>query len=250
MQVSTNIGQSPAARAMHGGVVDQVSRRRIKVMLAIDGLGLGGAEMVVRDLARFLDRDWFDVCVCCTRGLGGSIGEELLRDGFDVFVLPGQQTDGGLPDGTEVSPGRQGQERRYRTHARDAALLDASPCRLTMPGLKVVHTFHFGNYPHDSWRYHVMEGLRSRRRQADRGGLGATAADTGRLPVARVTDGHDLEWRSQPPPPLSNGSFATEVGTGDRLLIGTIAKLIEQKGLDDLLTVAQRCRDAATECSS
>ncbi len=68
-------------------------QRRIKVMLAIDGLGLGGAEMVVRDLARFLDRDWFDVCVCCTKGLGGSIGEEMLRDGIDVFVLPGQHDD-------------------------------------------------------------------------------------------------------------------------------------------------------------
>jgi glycosyltransferase involved in cell wall biosynthesis len=44
--------------------------------------------------------------------------------------------------------------------------------------------------------------------------------------------------------PMSEAPFRKEVGTGERLLIGTIAKLIEQKGLDDLLTVARRCRDA------
>ena len=44
--------------------------------------------------------------------------------------------------------------------------------------------------------------------------------------------------------PVPKTSFRTEVGTGDRLLIGTIAKLIEQKGLFDLLNVARRCRDA------
>ena len=45
-------------------------------------------------------------------------------------------------------------------------------------------------------------------------------------------------------PPISEVPLRTQIGTGDRLLVGTIAKLIEQKGLDDLLTVARRCRDA------
>ncbi len=45
-------------------------------------------------------------------------------------------------------------------------------------------------------------------------------------------------------PPESGSRFRAEVGTGDRLLIGTVAKLIEQKGLDDLLRVAVQCRDA------
>jgi glycosyltransferase involved in cell wall biosynthesis len=44
--------------------------------------------------------------------------------------------------------------------------------------------------------------------------------------------------------PVSGESFRSKIGTGDRLLIGTIAKLIKQKGLDDLLSVALHCRDA------
>jgi glycosyltransferase involved in cell wall biosynthesis len=45
-------------------------------------------------------------------------------------------------------------------------------------------------------------------------------------------------------PVPTDQSFRAQLGTGDRLLVGTIAKLIEQKGLDDLLGVARRCKDA------
>jgi len=219
--------------------------RRIKVMLAIDGLGLGGAEMVVRDLARFVDRDWFDVCVCCTKGLGGSIGEELLREGIDVFVLPEQQ-DRRVDYLTSLKLRRAVKDRGVdivHTHAT-AALLDAAPCRLTMPRLKVVHTFHYGNYPYDSWRHHVLEGLCAR--AVDK--LIAVGWEQRRRIQAtyRLADSRiGMIWNGVTvASPMLDASFRTEVGTGDRLLIGTIAKLIEQKGLDDLLSVARRCRDA------
>ena len=39
-------------------------------------------------------------------------------------------------------------------------------------------------------------------------------------------------------------SFREKFGAPDRVLVGTIATLIEQKGLRDLLKVARRCRDA------
>jgi len=222
-----------------------VPQRRIKVMLAIDGLGLGGAEIVVRELARFLSPKEFDVCICCTRGLGGSIGEQLLSDGFDVFVLPGQ--DSGRVDYLTALKFRRAVKQKrpdiVHTHAM-AALFDAAACRLLVPGLKVVHTFHFGNYPHESWRYHLMEGFsargvdrliavgREQRRSLQR---------SYRLPESRigvVWNGVNVKQSS------TESSFRKQVGTGDRLLIGTIAKLIEQKGLDDLLAVARQCQDA------
>ena len=223
----------------------ETPNRRIKVMLAIDGLGLGGAEMVVRDLARRLDHERFEVCICCTKGLGGSIGEELVRDGYDVFVLPGQQA-GRVDYLTALKFRRAIKDRRVdlvHTHATPA-LLDAGPCRITMPRLKVVHTFHFGNYPYDSWRHHVLEGLCAR--TADR--LIAVGWEQRRriqttygLPDSRI----GVIWNGVAvETPTSGAAFRTEVGTGDRLLIGTIAKLIEQKGLDELLRVARRCRDA------
>ena len=151
-----------AARCELGNrvVVHQVSTRRIKVMLAIHGLGLGGAEMVVRDLARFLDRDRFDVCIRCTRGLGGSIGEELARDGFDVFVLPGRPN--GRTDYLTALKFRRAVKQRDRAHSRDGGSSGCRPVQADDAPLEVVHTFPFGNYPYDSWRYHIMEGLGAR----------------------------------------------------------------------------------------
>lgn len=214
-------------------------------MLAIEGLGLGGAEMVVRDLARFVDRDWFDMCICCTKGLGGSIGEELVRQGIDVFVLPGQH-DGRVDYLTSLKLRRAIKDRGVdivHTHAT-SALLDAGPCRLMMPQLKVVHTFHYGNYPYDSWRHHVLEGLCAR--AVDK--LIAVGWEQRRRIQAtyRLADSRmGMIWNGVTvASPMLDASFRTEVGTGDRLLIGTVAKLIEQKGLDDLLSVARRCRDA------
>lgn len=239
--MATKSEQSQQLSAVKG----KARERRIKVMLAIDGLGLGGAEIVVCNLVRSLDREWFDVCVCCTKGLGGSIDEELLHDGFDVFELEGQQA-GRVDYLTALKFWRAVKDRGIdivHTHALPA-LLDAVPCRLMMRHLKIVHTFHFGNYPYDSRRYHLIEGCcahfvnqliavgweQRRRIQAAYG-----------LRDSRI----GMIWNGiTPAPPEAVMHFRTEVGTGDRLLIGTIAKLIEQKGLDDLLIVARRCRDA------
>jgi glycosyltransferase involved in cell wall biosynthesis len=224
---------------------DRRHGRCIKLMLAIDGLGLGGAEMVVRDLARYLDRDQFEVCVCCTRGLGGSIGAELLRDGIDVFVLEGQRPD--RVDYLAALKFRRALEERkidiVHTHALPA-LFNAGLSRLTMRRLRVVHTFHFGNYPYDSWRYHVMEKLCVR--TVDR--LIAVGSEQ-RRSIQRAYGIADscigMVWNGVTlAPSAAAAPFRAQVGTGSRLLVGTIAKLIEQKGLDDLLAVAQRCKNA------
>jgi glycosyltransferase involved in cell wall biosynthesis len=52
-------------------------------------------------------------------------------------------------------------------------------------------------------------------------------------------------WNGVAPvaPAEQAAAFRARLGTGDRLLVGTVAKLIEQKGLDDLLAVARKCLD-------
>ncbi len=218
--------------------------RRPRIMLTIDGLAIGGAEMVVRDLAYSIDRESFDVSVCCTLGLG-AIGEKLVADGIDAFVVPGRRHHT-VDYLSPLKLRRAVKERNIdivHTHA-PAALLDAAACKIMMPGLKLIHTFHYGNYPYESWRHHLLEGLSSRavdkliavgfeqrRRLQECYRLGESRIGT-------VWNGLRVE-RADP-----DAEFRARIGTGDRLLVGTIAKLIEQKGLDDLLTVARRCRDA------
>lgn len=222
-----------------------VPTRRIKVMLVIDGLGIGGAEMVVRDLALYLDRETFNVCICCTKGIGGAVGEELIRQGLDVFVLPKKKSE----RADYLTPFKLRRAVRQRgidiVHSHGApALFTVGPCKLLMPRLKVVHTIHYGNHPYESRRMHILEcfflrtvdhliavGHEQRRR----------IIETYRLPDKRInTIWNGIRLR----PPAPRETLRVELGTGNRLLVGTIAKMIEQKGLDDLLTVARQCLDA------
>jgi glycosyltransferase involved in cell wall biosynthesis len=229
-----------------GGAILSAPVQRIKVMLAIDGLGLGGSEVVVRALARGLDRAWFDVAICCTKGLGGAIGEGLLNDGFDVFVLPGQRS-GRVDYLSSLKLRSAAVERRIdilHTHGT-SALLDAGLCKLTLPRVKLVHTFHYGNYPYDSWRRHVLEGTLAR--TVDR--LVAVGVEQRRqiqkayrLPESRFGVIRNGVTPASSTPPAKD--FRGAVGTGDRLLVGTVAKFIEQKGLDHLLLAARKCLDA------
>jgi glycosyltransferase involved in cell wall biosynthesis len=218
---------------------------RLKVMQLIDGMGIGGAEMVVRDLVHHLDRDRFDVSVCCTKGVGGPIGEALLSEGVNLFVLSKKQ-DGGADYFEPFKLRRAAMERGVdviHSHGT-AALFAAGPCRVMTPRVKLVHTLHYGNYPYTSGRTHFMEKLclrfadeviavgREQRRQVQ-----ATYA----LPDSQI----EVIWNGiKPLIPKPDPTFRSRVGAEDRVLVGTIAKLIEQKGLEDLLAVARRCMDA------
>jgi glycosyltransferase involved in cell wall biosynthesis len=48
-----------------------------------------------------------------------------------------------------------------------------------------------------------------------------------------------------PAAPSSDDGFRARIGAGNRLIVGTVATLTEQKGLRDLLRVAQRLKDHA-----
>lgn len=218
---------------------------RIKVMQVIDGMGIGGAEMVVRDLVHHLDRDRFDVSVCCTKGVGGAIGEALLKEGANLFVL--SKTRDGRTDYFEPFRLRRAAMDRgvdiMHSHGT-AALFTTGLCRLMTRPVKLVHTLHYGNYPYTARRRHLMEKMCVR--LVDH--LVAVGLEQGRQvqTIYGLSDSQmDVVWNGiKPLTPTPDPSFRSQVGADDRLLIGTIAKLIEQKGLEDLLMVARRCKDA------
>ena len=61
---------------------------RIKVMLLAVGLGVGGSEPKLLELASGIDRSKFEVVVCSLKS-GGCLVEELLRRGVRVVNLAG-----------------------------------------------------------------------------------------------------------------------------------------------------------------
>lgn len=217
-------------------------QRKLNVLLAASTLWLGGAEAVVKHLAENLDRDRFNVTVCHLKERG-VIGDEMVEHGIDVVGV--DRKPGRVDYFTAMKLRQILRSRRIdviHTHMTHA-LVDASLCRLIMPRLKLVHTFHFGNYPHTEPRVLGFERVFSRvpdrlyavgenQRRQIREVFGFSERR-----ISTVRNG--VELRASTP----NHEFRQRVGAVDRPLIGTVATFIEQKGLRDLLKVARRLKD-------
>lgn len=222
-----------------------MAERKINLMIAVAGLGFGGAEVVIEHLVRTLDPRRFNVTICCIK-TAGPIGEALRREGFDVVVLmpPGRTRTDYF---TFLRMRRLTRERRIdviHSHTTDS-LADAAICHLLSPRLKLLHTFHFGNYPHLEPSQRKLERIFSR--FASR--LVAVGEVQRRQILATYGFPESRLGRVWNGVPLSDvtptGEFRAGLGVGgDEILIGTVATLIRQKGLDDLLAAAQRLRES------
>ena len=60
--------------------------KKIKVIQLVEDLSVGGLEKVVFEIARFIDKERFDIEVWCV-ARGGPISEEIKKDGILVSVL-------------------------------------------------------------------------------------------------------------------------------------------------------------------
>jgi glycosyltransferase involved in cell wall biosynthesis len=222
--------------------------RKANLLLLTSVLGIGGAETVIRDLARHLDRDRFNVSVCCLKALG-STGRELAAAGVDISVLPNADPDR-VDYFTSLQLRRFLRDKQidvvhsHTTHA----LVDAAVCRCLSRSVKVVHTFHFGNYPNQPGRTLLMEGVSSR--FADR------LVAVGQVQREQIKQTYRLSDRAisavrngvhLPASPSGDPAFRRSIGAEGKLLVGTISHLCPQKGLHDLLAVARRVRDARTD---
>jgi glycosyltransferase involved in cell wall biosynthesis len=128
-------------------------------MIYIHGLHHGGAERVVASLCRNLDKNRFQVTVCWNKACG-AIGEELKSQGYDIVGLPEIDAD--------VSPYFKflllrkliKEKNIHILHTHDTGtLVDGAQCRLLGSKVKIVNTFHFGNYPHLDKRILFMEKI-------------------------------------------------------------------------------------------
>jgi glycosyltransferase involved in cell wall biosynthesis len=215
---------------------------KTNLLIVASSLWIGGAETVIRNLALSVDRSRFNVTVCCLKQRG-TVGDDLAAAGVEVVCLPGAGGKG-VDYFTFRKLLRVIRERRIdvvHTHTAHG-LVDATLCKMFVRRLKVVHTFHFGNYPHTKPRIIWMERVFSR--GADR------LFAVGQVQRRQIRDVHHLPERrvgvilnGVTPPAKGTPEFRAKLKTGSRILIGTIATLIKQKGLSDLMRVAARVRE-------
>lgn len=223
---------------------DGESPEKINLLLVASSLWIGGAESVIRHLAEAIDRKRFNVTVCCLKQRG-SIGIELAAAGIDIVVLD-DSPESRVNYLTFIKLWKVIRTRKINVvHTHTAhGLVDGGICSLLNPRLKLIHTFHFGNYPHTAPRILWMERYFSR--LADRL---VSVGEEQRKQLQSVygfpEDRIRTIYNGVSIKPLSGGStFRTNVGADNCVLIGTIATFIEQKGLTYLLDVATAIRDS------
>lgn len=213
------------------------------MLIVVAGLGIGGAEVVIQRLAQGIDRNHFHVTICCLKVLG-PIGEALVADGVEIVVLsdPARPRHGYLAFLKLLKLIRSKRIDVVHTHTTDA-LLDAALCRLLNKRIRLVHTFHFGNYPHRSKRDMWLERIGMK--FADR------LVAVGEVQRRQIIAAYDIESRDVVKVwngvrlTASHGSeeFRRRIGATRHVLVGVTATMIEQKGLFDFLDVASRFLD-------
>lgn len=136
-------------------------KKRIKVLQVIWALLYGGAERIVMDLSQSLDREKFDVHICCTNGKG-VFAERMEKQGIPVHVLADAEWKPVYLSGLKLVRLLR-KERPAVLHSHGSGpLFDASFARLFYRVPLYVHTFHYGNYPHCSRKTLMAERVAAR----------------------------------------------------------------------------------------
>jgi len=216
---------------------------KTNLLIVAAGLGIGGAEVVIQHLARALDRDRFNLTLCCIKSIG-PIGESLRAAGFDVVVLEDDEKTGLT---TFLKLRKLIRARNIdvvHSHTTDA-FFDAGLCRLLSRRFRLLHTFHFGNYPHRSASHARFERIGSL--LADRL---VAVGDVQRQQIMAAygfkPDRIGRVWNGVALPAGQDGApFRARIGVTDQVLVGVTSTMIEQKGLFDFLEVASRFREQA-----
>jgi len=137
-----------------------MNNNKIKVLQVIHSMHIGGAEKVVADIATNINKELFDIEVCCIKE-EGVLADEIKNAGGVVRSLPVKEMGfsniiRGLSKVID-----QSKPDIIHTHG-DVALIDMGPLLIFKKLPKVIHTYHFGNYPHIKKRYLLASMLFSR----------------------------------------------------------------------------------------
>ena len=219
-------------------------------MILIGGLHHGGAERVVAALCKNMDADRYSVTVCWFVALG-AIGEELRAQGYEVIGLP-ELDPAFTPYRRFLVLKKLMKDKRIDVlHTHDiGSLVDGAQCRLLGSKIRLVHTFHYGNYPNQKKRYIALEMIFSR--MANRLiAVGFEQAKqirkTLRLPLRKL----EVIYNGVESPVIDShldavASYRNK--SGNPVVIGSVSTLTEQKGLTYLLDSAGILKQRNVNC--
>jgi glycosyltransferase involved in cell wall biosynthesis len=228
--------------------------KRIKVLEMIDRPFLGGGQINLLALARFLDRETFEVSVC-SRGEGPLV-EALLEEGIEHFPIAfSKRIQKGIVEDI-VSLLNTNRFDILHTHGGVAGLFGRWSSRKCDRPLRVVHTLHGIHYLHYrnfllKYLYINLERFFSRFSDAV---IFVSNADRERghrfklVPEDKmilIKNGIDFEaFESAASLENGGGEFGSDTSIH---VVGTVARLHRQKGLPYLFQAAKKVREAVPE---
>jgi len=213
----------------------------MKVLHLISSGGMYGAENVVAALARDLEQMgcWVRVGVFQNEHCpDNNVADQLERRGASVIRIPcrGRVDRGAIRQIREIVRGQQ--VRLVHSHGYKSDIYSYLACRRL--GVPMMATCHLWTRQTPAIRvYEFIDAWLLRRFDAVVAVSDVIAEDARRagIPAAKIStinNGIDLVPFASATPTL-----AQEIKKGDRLLIGTVGRLVSQKGMDYFLRAAR-----------
>lgn len=217
-----------------------------RVLIVASTLHIGGAEQVAANLAQHIARERFAVTACFLKE-NGIVGEQMLRNGVDLVPVPGlRRRRDYLTSLKLLRLIRQRGIQLIHTHDMHG-LIDGAICKLLMPSLRHVHTFHWGNYPERDPRYARLERLLWR--------IPDALVAVGHVQAAAIRGLYGIPderlrviWNgiSQSSSHVAPEVAAAAAGANGPI-VASISTLIRQKGLEHLVRAARLLRERNLE---
>jgi glycosyltransferase involved in cell wall biosynthesis len=212
---------------------------RLRILILNAALFIGGAEKVIASLALGLRAKGHAVTVCTIKGTG-EIGRQLAEEGIQTINLADPESRLSVYTAfcRLAKIVRERQIDVVHTHTL-AALWDAMLAKTFFRGARLIHTFHFGNYPRLPWQSRLMEGLALKRANrlvavgfSQRSAIAQTyGIDKDRIDV--VLNGVNRKEQKL------DSQYWRTMRKRHSVLVGSVSTLIEQKGIDNLIRVAK-----------
>lgn len=215
-----------------------------RILIVHSTLHIGGAEEVTANLCRKINKDKYDVNVCYLKDKG-VVGEKIEHQGTHVLGI--EKSRYFKTDYFTALKLRQiiKKNKIQLVHSQDVhAFADCAICKISMPRLKFVHTFHFGNYPYIDRSFKRLESLFWR--VPDQLVAVSNKQRQGILKLYGIPDeriktmwnGVDVDFQSE------KFELVDTLRDQGRIIIGSINTLIEQKGMFDLIKVALKLKES------